>query len=163
MPGMDNTLIDQIDFHKSIKRIQSDIKSDFIYAPHLFSIYKYAPDFLISKVKQELKNGSFNFSLPQMIDVPKASGLTRPGAILLPKDRLLYQVLSDNMIDEIEKNLDREHVFSNIPSNDENMFLPLGDSFKLFEKTIQEKCSRYRYCLRTGMLLLFLKLFINTF
>lgn len=151
MTGLEKTLVDQIDFQKSIQRIKSDIKSDFIFAHHLNSIYNYADDFLSNKLIQELQNGVFNFNLPQLIDVPKASGLTRPGAILLPKDRLLYQALSDNMIDEVEKNLDREHVFSNIPSNDNDMFLPLSDCYKSFENKIQEKCSLYQYCLRTDV------------
>ena len=151
MTGLEKTLVEQIDFKKSIQRIKSDIKSDFIFAPHLNSIYKYADDFLTNKVTQELQNGAFNFNLPQLIDVPKASGLTRPGAILLPKDRLLYQALSDNMIDEVEKNLDREHVFSNLPSNDDDMFLPLSNCYRSFENKIQEKCSHYQYCLRTDV------------
>jgi len=151
MAGLDKTLLDQIDFQKAIQRIRSDIKTDFIFAPHLNSIYKYADDFLSKTVTSELQNGAFKFNLPQLIDVPKASGLTRPGAILFPKDRLLYQVLSDNMIDEVEKKLDREHVFSNVPSNDNEMFLPLSDCYRPFEDKIQEKCSLYKYCLRTDV------------
>jgi len=151
MAGIDRALVDQIDFQKANQRIKSDINSDFIFAPHLKFIYTYAYDFLSSKLTQELRSGTFNFNLPQLIDVPKASGLTRPGAILLPKDRLLYQALSDNMIDEVEKNLDREHVFSNIPSNDNEMFVSISECYKPFEYKIQEKCSQYQYCLKTDI------------
>jgi len=97
MLGIDKALVDEINFQQAIQRIKSDIKSDFIFAPHLNAIYNRADDFLLNKVTQELKSGTFKFNLPLLIDVPKASGLTRPGAILLPSDRLLYQALADNM------------------------------------------------------------------
>jgi len=155
MVGLDKTLLDQIDFQKAIQRIRSDINTDFIYAPHINTIYKYADDLLSKTITRELQDGIFNFNLPQLIDVPKASGLTRPGAILFPKDRLLYQALSDIMIDEVEKKLDREHVFSNVPSNDNDMFLPLSDCYRAFENKIQEKCSLYQYCLRTDVAVFF--------
>jgi hypothetical protein len=50
MLGMDSSLVDQIDFHRSIQRIRTDVKTDFISAPHLNAIYEYAFDFLISQI-----------------------------------------------------------------------------------------------------------------
>jgi hypothetical protein len=151
MAGLDKVLLDRIDFSKAINRIISDSYTDFIFAPHINSIYINAGDFLSSKLRSELQNGNFNFSLPIAMGIPKPSGLTRPGSILLPKDRLLYQSLSDNMIDEIEKEIDRDHVFSNIPSNDQDMFISPSDSYKNFENSLIDKCSRYKYCLRTDV------------
>jgi hypothetical protein len=151
MAGIDPSLLQTIDFQKSITRIINDVKSDFIFAPHINAIYKFAGEYLENILKQELRSGLFYVDTPLIIDVPKASGLTRPGAILLPKDRLLYQILADNMITEVEKNLNREHVYSNIPTNDNKMFQPVGDSFKLFENKIVEKCSQYQYCIKTDV------------
>jgi hypothetical protein len=38
MFGIDNTLLDQIDFNMAIQRVKSDIKSDFIFAPHIIPV-----------------------------------------------------------------------------------------------------------------------------
>jgi hypothetical protein len=114
MSGLDPAIINKIDFNKSINRIISDTKTDFIFAPHLNLIYKYGSEDLIELLKKKLKNGSFECSLPITLDVPKKSMLSRPGSILLPLDRLVYQILIDLIAQIVEDNIDREHVFSNV-------------------------------------------------
>jgi hypothetical protein len=151
MTALDKTLIDVVDFQKSIQRIKSDVRTDFIFAPHINSIYNYAGDVLSNRLKTELQNGIYNYDLPILMGIPKPSGLTRPGAILLPKDRLLYQILSDNMIGIIENELDRSHVFSNLPDNNGEMFISSGESYRIFENAIIEKCFRYQFCFKTDI------------
>ena len=111
MVGVDDKVTKSSNYDQAVKRILTDINTDFIFAPHFRYIYKNASKFLAHKLNEELGSSKFNFSLPLTMDIPKSSGLTRPGAILYPKDRLLYQVLADNMAGEIENNIDRKHVF----------------------------------------------------
>ena len=71
-------------------------------------IYNRAGDDLILKVKSDLKSGQYISGLPLTIEVPKSfrirvavpskrlgPSFSRPGSILLPHDRLLYQALAD--------------------------------------------------------------------
>ena len=151
MVGLDDKVTKSLNYDQAVKRILTDINTDFIFAPHFRYIYKNASKFLAHKLNEELGSGKFNFSLPLTMDIPKSSGLTRPGAILYPKDRLLYQVLADNMAGEIENNIDRKHVFSNILTNDENMFEPLGKCFHQFEEAMIDKSEKYKYCIKTDV------------
>ena len=151
MVGLDHKITKSLNYDQAVKRILTDINTDFIFAPHFRYIYKNASKFLAHKLNEELGSGKFNFSLPLTMDIPKSSGLTRPGAILYPKDRLLYQVLADNMAGEIENNIDRKHVFSNILTNDENMFEPLGKCFHQFEASMIDKSEKYKYCIKTDV------------
>ncbi|MBP7280522.1 MAG: hypothetical protein KBA66_03025 [Leptospiraceae bacterium] len=103
MPGLDNKILNNLDFNKSLKRIVKDINSDFIFAPHLNFIYQSASQELVDNLKQKLNSGVFEFGQPVTINVPKKTKLTRPGSILLPLDRLLYQVIVDHLSEDIEK------------------------------------------------------------
>jgi len=105
--GIDKTALDKLDFDLAIKRILSDVRSDFILAPHLSCIYADCKDELIEHVKKLALSGGFSPSLPTTIDVPKKQRIkplgvkrqppnfVRPGGIPYPKDRLLLQALAD--------------------------------------------------------------------
>jgi AcrR family transcriptional regulator len=131
--------IDKINWDVALKRIIQDLKSDFVYAPHLSFIYNKAGKKLISALKQELKSGTFNPSVPLTIEVPKSfrirvavaakrlgPNFSRPGSILLPRDRLFYQVLADRAGPIIQAKIDGNRSFSHTlaPGDSPAMFLP---------------------------------------
>jgi hypothetical protein len=122
--GIDPAVLNTINWTLATRRILVDVRSDFIYAPHLSNVFRHAADELIAEVKGELNSGKFGLSAPITIEVPKSSRMlvvpkgsrgptfSRPGSILLPKDRLLYQALADEAAPLIEKNTDRKRSFS---------------------------------------------------
>ena len=137
--GLDQKAIDNIDWQLALKRVMHDCRSDFIYAPHLSFIYHKAGDLLIDQLKKELLSGSFGASVPITIEVPKSSRIrvavsskrvgpsySRPGSILLPYDRLFYQVLADQAAPIILAKSNKTRSFSHIlvDSDAESMFLP---------------------------------------
>jgi hypothetical protein len=105
---MDSATLAKIDWNLALKRVIHDLRTDFIYAPHLGFIYSEAGDELIAQVKSSLKAGQYSPGVPVTIEVPKSFRIrvavpskrlgphySRPGSILLPRDRLLYQALAD--------------------------------------------------------------------
>lgn len=122
--GIDKTALDKLNFDLAIKRILSDVRSDFILAPHLSCIYADCKDELIEHVKKLALSGGFSPSLPTTIDVPKKQRIkplgvkrqppnfVRPGGIPYPKDRLLLQALADVAQPLIETKLNRNICFS---------------------------------------------------
>ncbi len=152
MPGLDRTIINQINFDKAINRISADLKTDFMFAPHFDFIYKHASDELIGLLQKKLSDGTFQFSLPVILNVPKPSKLSRPGSIQEPLDRLTYQVLADLIAPAIESGVDRTHVFSHVykDSND-NMFKDQGECYKNFQLAIGENLRKYNFCLKTDI------------
>jgi len=152
--GIDDKFIKSLDFELAIERITSDIKSDFILAPHLSCIYTDSKNELIDEVKNLLKSGHFSPSLPISIDVPKkqrinsrgtrriSPNFVRPGSILWPKDRLLYQVLADIAQPIIESKLNRNICFSHLPADGNSkgrMFQASRDCWS----SMQSKLSEY--------------------
>lgn len=148
MPGLDKKLVNNIDFNKSIERIISDTKSDFIFAPHLDIIYEYGSQDLIKNLEDKLISRSFQCLSPITLDIPKKSRLSRPGSILLPFDRLLYQSLVDSIISKIERNIDRDHVFSHVYVDTPEMFENPNESYKKFRNYKSENAYKYKYCIR---------------
>jgi len=129
MFGVDATFAKTIDWTLAISRVMSDIRSDFILAPHLSCVFADSPDMLVDEVKGLLSAGKFTPQLPITIDIPKkqrinkASGIkrqspnfVRTGGILMPPDRLVYQVLADVAQPLIEKKLNRKICFSHQPA-----------------------------------------------
>lgn len=53
------------------------------------------------------------------MSVPKERFFTRPGSILRPADRFMYQALVDNVMQELEGGQDRSRSFSHVPSEEE--------------------------------------------
>jgi hypothetical protein len=80
MAGFDGALLGKIDFKQAISRVACDTQNDFIIAPHYSAIFKYASDDLWQQLKKSLQSGDYNTKLPISIEVPKKTGLTRPGS-----------------------------------------------------------------------------------
>jgi hypothetical protein len=143
MPGLDQAVIDQIDHELALNRILTDVKSDFIIAPHYSAVYANVGDLLWDQVRQSLRSGKFEPNLPITIEVPKPSGLTRPGSILSPADRLVYQALIDTIAPFAEQELDRDRVFSNVllnPDPEFKMFEPSNESWEGLKQSIVGYC-----------------------
>lgn len=156
MYGLDPALVDSIDFGLSIGRIKTDILTDFILAPHYSAIYEYAADELIERVKTLLRDGDYAPELPIKADIPKRSGLSRPGAILLPVDRLVYQLLVDTVSVQAEAQLDRSRVFSHVLlSNDPEfrMFRLADECWQDMRSALESRCqdSKLRYVVKADV------------
>jgi len=137
--GLDASAISDASWGLALKRITHDLRSDFIYAPHLAFVYRKAGSVVIEQVKKELKDGKYLPGLPLTIEVPKSFRIrvnvkpprlgppySRPGSILHPKDRLFYQALADQAAPIIEKKLNPKRSFSHRLEgvNAVNMFKP---------------------------------------
>jgi len=143
MPGIDSNVLGMIDPELSLSRIRYDVRSDFILSPHYSSVYANVSDDLWSDLSSSLRSGSFEPDLPITIEVPKRSGLTRPGSILFPKDRLVYQALADLLAPLAEDHLDRSRVYSNVlldPDPNFAMFEPSSACWGNLQSSIRANC-----------------------
>lgn len=137
--GIDRQLTDQFDPELSIKRIRNDLQSDFIYSPHISSVFHQASDELLDRLLSKLNSGNYDPRLPITIEAPKKSGFTRPGSILWPFERLAYQLVVDRIAPIAEDALDRNHVFSYQLLTDDSdgfMFKPASESFTKFREKV---------------------------
>ena len=57
--GLERDALEEIDFDVALVRILNDIKTDFIYAPHINLIFARAQEELKKIVKGELSSGKF--------------------------------------------------------------------------------------------------------
>ena len=123
--GLDNSFITSIDWDLALARVIYDMRSDFIFAPHLRFICSRAGHEIIKQVKADLKSGAFSLSVPITIEVPKSQSMrvavpsrrggppySRPGSILLPNDRLFYQALADQAATIIDEKTNKQRSFS---------------------------------------------------
>lgn len=154
--GLSEEKLGKLNHELAVARIRSDIGSDFIFAPHLSSIYEWSGDALWSQLRTELKGGHYVPASPVGIEVPKSSGFSRPGTVLMPCDRLAYQIVVDALVPNAERQLDRDRVFSYVPLDDDPkglMFKPPGDSFKRFMQKMASlaRDPRYPYVLRADV------------
>lgn len=143
MPGLDQDIIKLFNPKRALGRINIDLQTDFILAPHYSVVYAHAGDGLWEALKEPLSSGRYEPELPITIDVPKKNGLTRPGAILGPLDRLLYQSLVDLVAPTAESQLDRSRVFSNVLLKRDplfQMFEPSYSSWRRFNGAITTNC-----------------------
>ena len=136
--GFAQDLLAGIDWELARSRVMHDTKSDFILAPHLSAVFSHAFEDLKNLVEGDLRSGRYAPAIPITIDVPKTSrsavhgsnhfgpNFTRPGSILFPKDRLLYQVIADRAAPIVERNQDRTRSFSHqmLDAPDAQMFRP---------------------------------------
>lgn len=148
--GIDSKALAAMDLELAVGRIVSDIKTDFIYAPHLNLIYRRASGQLIASVTADLKAGNFVPGIPLQIEVPKSFRIpvesakrlgpaySRPGSILLPRDRVLYQAISDQAAKVIGKNLDGKRSFSHQLAKEDStaMFLPTRTCWKSLQDAL---------------------------
>jgi hypothetical protein len=137
--GLDASLVAKLEWKRALAHVIHDLRSDFIWAPHILFIYKHLGDDLIGTVQSELKSGLFHPGIPLTIEVPKSfrikvggthsqrlgPSFTRPGSVLPPKDRLLYQVIADEAAPIVEEKTDKTRSFSHrLASEDDGaMFL----------------------------------------
>lgn len=125
MPGLDTTIIENFDQELALGRIQTDLKTDFILSPHYAAIYEFASEALWDRLLSNLRSGTYEPSLPIIMEVPKETLISRPGAILNPYDRLAYQLVIDLIAPKAEAHLNRERTFSHRlldPDPDHRMF-----------------------------------------
>jgi hypothetical protein len=165
--GLDSNTLKTIDWELATRRILNDIKSDFIYAPHMQFIYHRASKQLAANVIKDLKNGEYTPGLPLQIEVPKTARMrskklarlgpvySRPGSTLLPYDRILYQALGDKCAELVKKNTDHARSFSHQLADrvSDSMFVPTRICWNAFQKklaALSEK-TKNRYVLRTDI------------
>lgn len=160
--GLDNSIVGKIDWGLALRRISHDLRTDFIYAPHLGFIYSKAGDELIAQVTSDLKAGQYSPGVPLTIEVPKSFRIrvavpskrlgptySRPGSILLPRDRLFYQALADQAAPVIHKKTDHARSFSHLlaPADSPNMFVPTRTCWSALQKALakhaRNTASRY--------------------
>lgn len=162
MPGLDKKVVGEIDWGNAVRNIIVDNRSDFILAPHFDIIFRDKSDELIQQLAAALGGGTYEPQLPIQMSVPKQGILSRPGSILLPQDRLLYQGLIEDILVELEGQMDRERTFSHIPSGgNERLFAPSFDSWNAFQQRIEQICGECSFILQCDVAN-FLRLFLNT-
>jgi hypothetical protein len=167
--GLDGQLVSNLDWKRALNRIVHDLRSDFIWAPHIRFLYRALGDDLIKLVQSDLKNGTFHPGIPLTIEVPKSfrikvggghsqrlgPSFTRPGSILLPKDRLLYQVIADQAAPIVESNTDKTRSFSHrlADDDDEAMFLPNRKCWSELQKKLKAHAAKEKskYILRVDV------------
>jgi Reverse transcriptase (RNA-dependent DNA polymerase) len=124
--GLDGDLISKLDWERALARVIHDLKSDFIWAPHLRFLFSRLGQDIIDLLKSELKSGTFHPGIPLTMEVPKSfrikirggntarlgPSFSRPGSILPPKDRILYQVIADEAATIIDEQIDHSRSFS---------------------------------------------------
>lgn len=151
--GLDKGVINSLNWDLAAQKIMNDIKSDFIYAPHINVIYRWNSRGLAEIVKGELQGGTFLPGQPLTLEVPKSARMriatrparsgpnyTRPGSILFPKDRIFYQILADGAIDVISARTDKSRSFSHHidEDNPEKMFRSTRACWADFQKALKE-------------------------
>ncbi|MGH8614942.1 MAG: RNA-directed DNA polymerase [Gammaproteobacteria bacterium] len=163
--GLDQATLKKIDWDLALKRIHRDLRSDFIYAPHLSFVYRKAGDELTARLTSELKSGTFSPGIPITIEVPKpfrirvavhskrlGPNYSRPGSILLPRDRLLYQALADQAAPIVRAKTDAKRSFSHLLASPDSvsMFLPTRTCWSKLQKSLAEygKSKSVRYILK---------------
>lgn len=154
--GLDPDLLKKVDWNLALSRVIHDLRSDFIYAPHLAFIYRKAGAALISQVTSELKAGKFNPGIPVTIEVPKSyrvrvavpskrlgPSFSRPGSILLPLDRLFYQALADEAAPIVDVRTDHKRSFSHklADAKAPAMFLPTRSCWNSLQKSLKKHAS----------------------
>jgi hypothetical protein len=142
MPGLDPAVLDTINPEQALGRINNDLKTDFILSPHYAAVFAHVGGDLWDQVSTALRSGRFDPDLPITIEVPKPNGLTRPGSILKPADRLVYQVLTDVIAPVADAQIDRSRAFSNIllnPDPEHRMF----ESSHISWRQMQDALTRY--------------------
>jgi hypothetical protein len=152
MPGLDRRIIEQINHVSVIAHVKADIRSDFVLAPHYNAVFSRAAGDLWEQIKQQLRAGTYQPELPITISVPKERFFTRPGSILRPADRFLYQALIDNIMDKLEGSLDRELSFSHAPSNEsDQMFEPNHECWERFQARVAAICNDSAFILKADI------------
>ena len=156
MPGLDYSLLKSFRRKLAHGRINRDVQTDLILAPHYSAIYAHVGEELWEMAMQELRAGTYEPELPITIDIPKKSGLTRPGSILSPLDRVVYQAIIDSIAQIAESQLSRSSVFSNVLLNPDlsfQMFEQSSISWNQFSSKVRLYCrnSKWAYVIKADI------------
>ena len=144
MTGLDPNVIAAFSKDHAIGRILNDIRTDFIFAPQYKLLLDSIPDELWDEATGQLRSGTYNPSSLITAEVPKPSGMTRPGSILYPVDRLLYQAVGDHLAPLIDSQLDGTRVYSHriaVPDPRFQMFDSRGASYEEYKQQVIQLCS----------------------
>jgi hypothetical protein len=108
---------------------------------------------LVKGLTAELKAGTYSPGMPLTIEVPKSfrigvatqikrlgPNFSRPGSILLPRDRLFYQALADQAAPIVQFKTDGTRSFSHKldPAGGPSMFLPTRTCWSELQKALKE-------------------------
>ena len=149
MPGLDKKVVGEIDWAKAARNVMVDNRSDFILAPHFDIVFREKGAELIQQLSATLGAGTYEPQLPIHMSVPKQGILSRPGSILLPQDRLLYQGLIEDILDQMEAQMDRSRTFSHVPSGDgERLFTSSFDAWSAFQHRVEQICGQCNFVLQ---------------
>jgi hypothetical protein len=164
MPGLDPEILEQIDPDLALGRIQTNLKTDFIFSPHYAAIFEYVGDELWEQLHSNLRSGNFEPELPITVEVPKANEITRPGSILRPADRFIYQALIDVIAPIAETKIDRSRVFSHVLLDSDpeyRMFETSNVCWDRLQESIRRNCndSRWTHAIRTDVANFFERLY----
>ncbi|MBI2166420.1 MAG: hypothetical protein HYU29_08490 [Chloroflexi bacterium] len=154
MAGLDASYVDAFDKSRALGRILHDLETDFVYAPHYHLLYAMLPDDLWALAIEKLKSGQYQPSSLITAEIPKPSGLTRPGSILTPIDRIIYQAVADLIADNLDSDLDGARVFSYrlIRPDDSNiMFRPRPETYEEYREAMATAASKSSFALRTDI------------
>lgn len=163
--GIEAAALAKIDWDLALQRVIHDVRTDFIYAPHLAFIFNRAGEELIALLKSDLQAGKFNPSVPLTIEVPKSfrirvavsakrlgPSFSRPGSILLPRDRLFYQALADRAVPVVQQKTNNARSYSHRLSAAElpSMFQPTRTCWNALQKALAKHAAQksIRYILK---------------
>ena len=150
--GLDKEVLEKIDWEEALAEVLTDTKSDFLLAPYFTAVFSRAGDDLIAQASADLSAGRYAPNLPITTSVPKSDLLTRPGSILRPVDRLVYQGLIKVLLPDIENAFDRDRSFSHVPAGEgAQLFQPSHTSWHKFQESIDTLCQTSNYILRTDI------------
>ncbi len=154
MPGLDAALVASLDKDTAFARVLADVETDFIFAPQYKILYEFMKDEIWVEITSALRSGTYNPSSLITAEIPKPSGLTRPGSILFPIDRILFQTLADYIAPLVDSQLDGDRVTSYRLLGldpDGRMFEPRSDSYKKFKTAISEGASMSVFALQADV------------
>jgi putative tryptophan/tyrosine transport system substrate-binding protein len=154
---------------------QEDLDADI----PLGFIYSKAGEELIAQVNSDLKSGQYSPGVPLTIEVPKSfrirvavpakrlgPSFSRPGSILLPHDRLLYQALADQAAPIIADKTDNTRSFSHQLGDPDSasMFLPTRTCWSALQKALAKHATEdtNKYILRVDVANFFGSLNLHT-
>lgn len=166
--GLSGSTIDAIDWTRVHKRVVHDLRSDFIWAPHMRYLYTNGGEELTSQLKGDLRAGQFNPGVPLTVEVPKSfrikvggaakrlgPSFSRPGSVLPPYDRLFYQALAEAAAPIIDQKIDKARSFSHrLADGDEDaMFKPNRTCWADFQRALRSHADKAdcKYILRTDV------------
>jgi hypothetical protein len=149
LPGLDKKVIGEVNWTKAAQNILVDVRSDFILAPHFDLIFREKSAELVQQLCAVLGAGTYEPQLPIQMSVPKQGLLSRPGSILLPLDRLLYQGLIEDLVLQMEAQMDRTRTFSHVLSGDgDRLFASSFVSWTAFQGQLEHICDECDFVLQ---------------